>query len=130
MRAKLVVEPFVISFGEEVQIHLAHDRSIAVGIAQEMLRAVEGEHFDEVGKVGRLVRHSRLVEPLDVEPVGRKNLLAIVCRHDLDLLRFRPKNADDQILARAMRAENAEGISMGTVQEGSDLARIDRVNGK
>ena len=59
-----------------------------------------------------------------------KTLLVIVRRHDLDLLRLRTKNADDQILAGTMRAENAERIGVGTVQEGGDLVRIDRVDGK
>ena len=130
MRAKLVVKPLVISFGEEVQIHLAHDRSVAVGIAQQLLRAVESEHLHEVGKIERLVRHSRLIKTLDVQPLGRKDLCLIVRRHDLNLLRFRPKNADDQVIARAMRTENVEGIGMGTVEKGSDLARVDRVDGK
>ena len=62
--------------------------------------------------------------------LGREDPGEIVCRHDLNLLRFWAKNADDEIIARAMRAENAEGVSMGTVQKGGDLARVDRVNGK
>ena len=130
MRAKLIVKPLVISLGEKVQIHLAHDRAVTVGIAQQLLGTVESDHFHEIGKVTRLVRHGRLVKSFDVQPLRRKNPGQIVCRHDLNLLRFRSKNADDQIIARAMRTEDVEWISMGTVEKGSDLARIDRVDGK
>ena len=59
-----------------------------------------------------------------------KTRLWIVRRHDLNLLRFRSKNANDQIVAGTMRAEDAEWIGMGAVEKGGDLARIDRVDGK
>ena len=113
-----------------MQIDLAHDRSVAVGIAQELLRAVESDHLQEIGKIARFVRHGRLVESLDVEALGREDLAMIVRRHHLDLLRFRAKDANHEILTGGMRAEDAKGIGMGTVEERSDLARIDRVNGK
>ncbi len=130
MRAKFVVEPLVISLGEKVQIDLAHDRPIAVGIAQQLLGAVESDDFHEIGKIARFVGHGRLVKPLDVQPLGRKDLGRIVRRHDLNLLRLRSKNANDQIVAGAMRAEDAKWIGVGTVEKGGDLVRVDRVNGK
>ena len=130
MRAELIVEPLVIPLGEKVQIHLAHDRAIAVGIAQQLLGTIESDDFHKIGKVARFVRHGRLVEPLDVQPLRRKDPALVVHRHDLNLLRFRSKNANDQIVAGTMRAEDTEWISMGSVEKGGDLARIDRVNGK
>ena len=120
----------MIPLGEKVQIHLAHDRAIAVGIAQQLLGTVESDDFHKIGKVARFARHGRLVKPLDVQPLRRKDPALVVHRHDLNLLRFRSKNANDQIIAGTMRAEDAEWISMGSVEKGGDLARVDRVNGK
>ncbi len=130
MRAKLVVKLLVISLREQVAIDLAHDRPVAVGIAQELLRAVKRNHLHEVGKIGRFVRHSRLVKPLDMEPLGRENLLLVFRRHDLDLLRLRAKNAHDQVIARLMRTEDLERIGMGSMQKGGDLVRVDGMDGK
>jgi hypothetical protein len=65
-----------------------------------------------------------------VQPLGRKDPALVLHRHDLNLLRFRSKNANDQIVAGTMRAEDAEWISMGSVEKGGDLVRIDRVDGK
>ena len=74
MSAKLVVEPVMISFAEEMEIDLAHDRPIAVGIAQGTLGAIEAGYLYQIGKILRPVRHSRLVKAFDMEPIGRINL--------------------------------------------------------
>src|SRR6266700_1033993 len=51
MRAELFIESFVRSLCEKMQIDLAHDRAVAVGIAQELLRAVERDHFHQIREV-------------------------------------------------------------------------------
>ncbi len=130
MRAELVVKPLVISLREKVQIHLAHDRLVAVGIAQQLLRAIEGDHLDQIGKIPRLVRHGCLVKPLDVEPFRREDLALVFRRDDLNFLRLRAKNADDQIVPGAMRTEDPERIGMRSVQQGGDFVRIDGMDGK
>ena len=130
VRTEFVVKALVISLCKKMQIHLAHERAIAVGIAQQLLGAVKRDDFHQIGKVARFVRHGRLVEPLDVQPLGRERLRVIIGRHDLDLLRLRSKDADDQIFARAMWAEHPERIGMGSVKERGDLVRVDGVNGK
>ncbi len=130
VRAEFVVELLVVSLREQVPVDLAHDRPVAVGIAQELLRAVKRNHLHEVRETGRFVRHGRLVKALDMEPLGRENLLPVFRRHDLNLLRLRAENANDQVLARTVRTEDAERIGVGSVQERGDLVGIDGMDGK
>jgi hypothetical protein len=65
-----------------------------------------------------------------VQSLCWENLFVVFRRDDLDLLRLRAKDANDQVIARAMGAEDAERIRVRPVQQGGDLIRIDRVNGK
>src|SRR5450432_280267 len=112
MRAKLVVKPLMRSLSEKMQIHLAHDRAVAVRIAQQLLRTIKRDHLDQIGEAARLVRNNGLVKSFDMQSFRRKNFCLVICRDDLDLLRFRPENANHQIVPRAVRAEDAKWIVM------------------
>jgi hypothetical protein len=101
--------------------HSCRDRAAIAG-------TIESDDFHKVGN--RAFRSARSAGRASICSRSPKDLALVVHCHDLNLLRFRSKNANDQIVAGTMRAEDTEWISMGSVEKGGDLARVDRVNGK
>src|SRR5206468_1705480 len=65
-----------------------------------------------------------------MQPLRWKNLCLILRGDDLNLLRFRPENANHQIVTRAMRSKDAKRIIMRAVQERCNLVRVERMNDK
>ena len=130
LRAKFLVELLVISLREKMDVHLAHDRPVTVGIPQQLLGAIESAEINEKREIQQLVRHGRLVKSFDVQTLGRKNPRPIIRRHDLNLLRLGPKDANHKIVASPVRAEDAEGIGVRAVQDRGDVVGVERMDGK
>jgi hypothetical protein len=59
-----------------------------------------------------------------------ENSVVILRRHDGNRLRLGTKNSNHQIIPRAVRSEDTKGIGMRAMQDGGNIIRIDRVNGK
>src|SRR5947208_15150747 len=59
MRGELIVNLPMMSFGEKMQIDLAHDRAVLIGIACQVMRSVPGGDSEMVRKIPCCVRDSR-----------------------------------------------------------------------
>src|SRR5450755_4225149 len=109
LRAELLVKLMMISFGEEMQIHLAHDRAETIRIVQLMFSVVPRNDAHFIVAIAFFSRHDGLEKPFVIEALGREFLSV---RNDIDLFGFGTKDANDQIITDAMRTKNAKRIGM------------------
>ncbi len=116
LRAEFFVKLEMISLGEQVQIHLAHNRSIAIRIAPQVLGAVPAQHAQAIIAVAFFAGQDRAEKSILMNALGYDFWFAI-WQSDAYFARIRPKNANDQIVADAMRTENAERIGMGRTEK-------------
>ena len=121
MRTEFLVKLEMISFGEKMQIHLAHDRSVAIRIVQRPLRSIPAHCANPVIAVTFFPRQHCLEKSVVMNSFRRDLLLR--WENDRYFARVRPKDANDKIVSHAMRAEDPERIGMCSFDEGSELVR-------
>ena len=112
MGAKLFVNLPVLSFGEEMQIDFAHDRTVLIRIAYEALRSVRGRDAELVIEVARRAGHSRAKETVAMNFLGSDRFFRLPVQGDVDLAGVGPENADLEIVAHPVRSQNPERIGM------------------
>ena len=99
MSAELFVNLPVLSFAEQMQIDLTHDRPVLIGIARQRLGAIPRCDAEMVIEIARCSGHSRAKKPLVLNSFRCDRLFCMLIQHDVDLLRVGPENADLQIVA-------------------------------
>ena len=99
----------MVALREEVQVHLAHDCAVAIGILHEIDRVIPAGDADAVIAIPLHPRKHRLKKPVRMQP---DCLELLVANHHVHLPGVRTEKADDEALADAMRTENTEGIRM------------------
>src|SRR5437870_10164202 len=118
MGAELFVNLPVLSFRVEMQIDLAHDWPVLVGIARELLQSIPGSHTETVWKIPRRPRPGRTKETVLVNSLRRDRLLRMTIQHNLDRARVRAEYPDLQIITHAVRTQDTERIRMRACDEG------------
>src|SRR5881628_177510 len=121
MGAELLVNLPVLPFGKKMQIHLAHNGPVLIGIARERLRSIPGGHTEMVWKIPRRPGPGRTKETVLVNSLRRDRLLCMTIQHNLDRVRVRTEYADLQIITDAVRPQHAEWIRMGPGDEPAHL---------
>jgi hypothetical protein len=94
MRAKLVVNVPMLSFGEEMQIDFAHDRPVLIGIACQVMRALPGGNSDMVWKIAGCVPDSRAKETVLLNFLRCDRFFRMLIQHDVNPARIGPKHAN------------------------------------
>src|SRR5207244_1895069 len=110
MRPKFLVNLPVLSLGEEMQIDLAHDRPILIGVARELIRAIPFCDAQMIRRVPCRARDSRTEETFLFDSLRCDRLLRFTIQYDLDRARVRAKDANLQIVPYPMRPQHAERI--------------------
>src|SRR2546423_4118823 len=110
MRAELFVELLMIALGKQMQIHLAHDQAVAVGIADERRRFIPAGKVDVIVDVAFHSRKCRLEKSFGAQAFRSEALFRFSVDNDAHFFCVRAKYAHDQIVADAMRPEGAERI--------------------
>jgi hypothetical protein len=77
VRAKFVVELQMVPLGKQMQIHLAHDEAVGVGIVGESRRAVPAGQVDPITGVAPGVGQRGLEKSFRAEPVRFEALLVL-----------------------------------------------------
>src|SRR5437868_11587351 len=113
MRAELIVNLPMLSFGEKMQIDLAHDRAVLIGIACQVMRSVPGGDSEMVRKIPCCVPDSRAKETVLLDFLRCNRFFRMLVRHYLNLARIGPKGANLQIVPNSMRTQHSEGVGMG-----------------
>src|SRR5436190_17642810 len=116
MRAELVVEPEMISFGKQMQIDLAHDEAVAIRIADHGGRSLPAGQVHLVTAAALRLWQRRLEKTFRAEPLSGKALL-LSLEHDGHFFCVRAEDADDEIVSDAMRPQDAERIRMRAGEE-------------
>src|SRR5438270_7676912 len=117
VRAELVVEPQMISLGKQMQVHLAHDEPVAVGIADERRRFIPTREMNVIIDVAFHPGKRRLEKSFRAESVRGETLFGLSVGNNAHFFCVRTKDAHDEIVADAMRAENPEWIGMRAGEE-------------
>src|SRR3982074_601008 len=131
MRAELFVDLPMLPFQKQMEIDLAHDRAVTVRIARQPFFSVKTGDTDVIIEIARRVRHScaKKTVPMNFlrrHAFARLSILRsrrLSALHDIDLLRIGPKNTNDQIVAHAMRPQDAKRVGMGGGEKRVQLVR-------
>jgi hypothetical protein len=110
MRAELVVNPPMLSFGEEMQIDFAHDWPVLIGIACQDGRSVPSSNSDLVWDIPRCVPDSRAKETVLLNLLRWDRFFRMLIQHDLYLAGIGPKDTNLQIVSDPMRAQHSKRI--------------------
>ena len=94
MRSELIVNLPVLSFGEKMQIHLAHDRPVLIGIACQVMGSIPGSDSELVWKIACCVPDSRAKETVLLNFLRCDRLFRMLIQHDLNLARIGPKDTN------------------------------------
>ena len=123
MRAELFVELPMLAFANKMQIDLAHDRAVVVGIAHRVFRSVPVRDPQVIIEIARRVWNlaPEKIRPDEFSPPRRCPSGTI--GHNFDLARVRAKHANREIVPHPMRSENAERIGMRAGQKAVQLIR-------
>jgi hypothetical protein len=121
MRAEFVVDLQMIALGKEMQIDLAHDDSVGVGIAHHRRRVVPAGEVDAIVKIASHARQSGLEKTFAPEPSGGKGLLCLPREDDAHLLGVGPKDPNRQFIPEAMRTKYPEWIRVRAGQKNIQL---------
>src|SRR5437773_9946728 len=113
MRSELVIDFPVLSFGEEMQIDLTHNRAVLIRITRQLFRAIPRREAKMIIEVTRRAGHTRAKKTVPMNPLCGDRLSRWSIQNDVDLFCIRPKHADLQIIANAVWSQNAEWIGMG-----------------
>ena len=125
MRAEFFVNLQMISLGEKMQIDLAHDRAVGVGIVHDRRRAVPAGQVKSIIDIALHSREDRLEKSLPPEPLGRKTLLLFPRENDGHFLRVRTENADREIVADRCgpRIRNGSGCAPARKRLSSSMGK-------
>ena len=116
MRAKLVVEPLMGAFAEQIEVEIGQNGRKAIGVLK----------FDDiVAEAGaqlvafRTVRHRAGKQAGIVDTIQRRRLAVLADR--LDVGSFRQKRAHDVVVAFGMHAEIVERVGVPAFDNGIGL---------
>ena len=112
MRAELIVNLPMLSFGEKMQIDLAHDRAVLIGIACQVMRSVPGGNSEMVRKIPCCVPDSRAKETVLLDFLRCDRFFRMLIQHDLNLARIGTKDANLQIVPNPVRTQHSKGVGM------------------
>ena len=115
----------MVSLGEEMQIHFAHDRSVAVSIGGDLFRPIPTDNSDSDKKNPATVRGSIASK----KPSTCTRWAATICDSSAastieTSTRVRTENSNRQVIAGGMRAKDAKWIRVSGDQERRKLDRI------
>src|SRR5205823_13035849 len=99
MGAELLVNLPVLPFGKKMQIHLAHNGAVLIGIARGLLRPVPSGETETIWDIARCAWHSRAKESILVDALCRNRHLQFSVKTDVDRARVWPKGSNRQIVA-------------------------------
>ena len=119
MRAEFLVKLPVLAFGEKMQVHLAHDCSVAIRIVERAFRAVPAHRSHTIIAVTLFSGQHCLKKSVVMNSFRRDLLLR--GKDDCNFARIRPKDANNQIVSNAMRTENPKRIGMRSFNERSQF---------
>src|SRR6266516_7632172 len=102
MRSELFIDFPVLSFGEEMQIDLTHNRAVLIRIARQLLRATSRREAKMIIEVTHRAGHSRAKKTVPMNSLRGDRLSRRSIQNDVDLFCIRPKHADLQILSNAV----------------------------
>src|SRR5262249_12666531 len=103
MGAELVVNLPVLSFGEKMQVHLAHNGAVLIRIARGLLRPVPSRDTELIRDIARCARHGCAKESILVDALRRNRLLRFSIKNYVDRTRIWSKDSNLQIFANPMR---------------------------
>src|SRR3954469_2757843 len=112
MRAELVVDAPVRSFGKQMQIGLAHDRPISVRVACSPFRSRVRREMQPIIQVASSSGQLRAEETVAMKFLGFDAGRIIAVGHDRNLPGIGTENADRQIIAHSMRTEDAKWVGV------------------
>src|SRR5438045_1334312 len=113
MRSELFIDFPVLSFGEEMQIDLTHNRAVLIRITRQLLRAIPRREAKMIIEVTHRAGHTRAKKTVAMNSLSGDRLSRWSIQNDVDLFCIRPKHADLQIIANAVWSQNTEWIGMG-----------------
>src|SRR5438046_3809983 len=114
MRSELFIDFPVLSFGEEMQIDLTHNRAVLIRITRQLLRAIPRREAKMIIEVAHRAGHTRAKKTIAMNSLSGDRRSRWSIQNDVDLFCVRPKHADLQIIANAVWSQNAEWVGMGT----------------
>src|SRR5437867_10221370 len=117
MSAELFINLPVLSFAEQMQLDLTHDRAVLIGIEHQKLGSVQCYNAQLIIEIARCARHSCAKKTVALNFLGRDRPGCLSIRHDFDLARIGPENADHQIVADTVRPQDAERIGMRSCEK-------------
>ena len=115
MRAEFLIEFPVLAFGEKMQVHFAHDRSVAIRIVQRALGAIPPNRAHAVIAVTFFPGQHRLEKSVVMNSFRGDLLLR--WENNFYFACIRSKDANNQIVTHAMRTEDPEWIGMRSFDE-------------
>src|SRR5438876_478685 len=95
MSAELFINLPVLSFAEQMQIDLTHDRAVLIGIAHQKLGSVQCYNAQLIIEIARCARHSCAKKTVALNFLGRDRPGCLSIRHDFDLARIGPENPEN-----------------------------------
>src|SRR5438552_5471686 len=110
MRAEFLVELPMLAFAKQMQINLAHDRSVLIRITHYRLGPVPTGQAQMIIEIPGRVWHLRLKKTVAMNFLRFNCCLPIP--HDVDLARVRTKGANGEIVSHPMRTQNSERIGV------------------
>src|SRR5207249_12039089 len=128
MRAEFFVELPMLAFAKQMQINLAHDRSVLIRITHHRLGPVPTGQTQMIIEIPGRVRH------LGLKKTVAMNFLRFNCclpvPHDVDLARVRTKRAYGEVVSHPMRPQNSEWIGMRVGKKTVQFIRRQTCDGK
>src|SRR5881397_3000802 len=104
-----------------MQIDLAHDRPVLIRIARELLQSVPTSDTNLIWHISRRVGDSCAKKSILLNPLRCDRLLRFTIQHDLDRASVWTENTNLQIIAHAMRTQDAKRIGMNSPDEAAHL---------
>ena len=128
MRAKFFVNFPVLSFGEEMQIDIAHNGAVLIRIPHELFCAVQFYEAELVRNVALRAGNCGAKEPFLIDSFRSRWLVRFSIEHDLDRARVRAKGSNLHIIADLVRTQHAKRIRMKASDKPVDLVPRDAGN--
>jgi len=121
MGAKFVVYLPVLTFGEQMQIDVAHDWPVLIWIPSDVLRSVPASDAEMIREIAGRARHGHAKESILLNSLRCNRLLRFSIQHDIDRARVRAKDTNLQIITNAVRTQQAERIGMRAANKAAHL---------
>ncbi len=121
VRAEFFVELQMVSLGKQMQVHLAHDEPVAVGIMNERARSIPAAEMNAIIRVSLHPGERGLEKSLGAEAIRGEALFFSLRQNDAHFLRVGPEDAHDEIVADPVRPEDPKRIGMRAGEEEVEL---------